>query len=128
MALRDALIKGGGGSFRRFAPLALALGAGVAMTACVEIQQAADRTGRTAAKSAVTEAIYTRFPQVPKELVVPFTDCIVDNATGAEIAALAQDAVIGVDAETAATVRTILSKPATARCLTAVPLAPGLTL
>ncbi len=110
------------------ARLALGLCAGLMLSACVEIQQAADRTGRTAAKSAVTEAIYTRFPQVPKELVAPFTDCIVDNATGPEIAALAQDAIVGVDGESAEMIRTILSRPATARCLTAVPLKPGQTI
>ncbi|MGB7241353.1 MAG: hypothetical protein WBC93_04600 [Sulfitobacter sp.] len=104
------------------------LGLILTLTACVEVQQAADTAGRNTAKRAVTEALFVRFPQVPKELTSVFTDCIIDNATGAEIAALAQDAVVGVDDETVTTIKTVLARPQTARCLTtAAPAAAALS-
>ena len=88
-------------------------------TGCVQVQDSTDKTARSTATKAVTEAIYTRFPQVPKALIEPFTTCIIDGATGSEINSLAQDAVFGVHEGTATVVRTILARPATKQCLTA---------
>ena len=103
----------------------LALG----LSACVEVQSAVDQTARTPARRAVTEAIFTRFPQVPKPLIEPFVNCIMDNATSAEINTFAGDALTGVDAETGDLIRQILSRPATAQCLNAsVPQGAGVIL
>lgn len=89
----------------------------VGLSACTEASQRVDAIGREGAKGVVTETIATRFPQVPKQLITPFTDCIIDNSDAAEIRVFAKSAVIGVDDTTVATVRTVLARPETVRCL-----------
>ena len=93
--------------------LAMAMG----LSACNEASQRVDAIAREGAKGVVTETIATRFPQVPKQLITPFTDCIIDNSDANEIRVFAKSAVIGVDDTTVATVRTVLARPETARCL-----------
>ena len=87
--------------------------------ACADVMQASDQAARNTSKTAVNEAMLTRFPQVPKELVVPFTDCVVENALPAEINELTQDAVVGVDDQTAEIIRGVLARPQTQQCLSA---------
>ncbi len=89
----------------------------VALSACTEASERVDAIAREGAKGVVTETIATRFPQVPKQLITPFTDCIIDNADALEIRVFAKSAVIGVDDTTVATVRTVLERPETVRCL-----------
>ena len=89
----------------------------VLLSACAQIQSATDKAGRDAAKTVMPEALAVYFPQVPKELFVPFTDCVVDNAEASEVQALASDAVVGVDTGTADTIRAILARPSTQDCL-----------
>ena len=93
---------------------------------CATVEQAVDNTARQGAKGVVTETLATRFPQVPKELITPFTDCIIDNASSGEIGTFAKAAVVGVDDETVATVRTVLSRPETVGCLQSKAVATGL--
>ena len=92
-------------------PLCLALGA------CTTIQETADQAGRDAAKTIMPETLAVFFPDVPKAFYTPFTNCVVDNADKSEVQSLAGDAVVGVDADTAAVVRTILERPETQQCL-----------
>ena len=87
------------------------------VTACAETTQAVDNVARRGAKAAVTETLATRFPAVPKELITPFTDCIIDNASAREIGEFAKDAVIGVSETTATLVRTVLERPETQQCI-----------
>lgn len=89
----------------------------LALTACAEIESAADRTGRQAATSAVTEVIAINFPQVPKPLIEAFTGCVIDNAEAVEVRELAKASVVGVDDTTVAVVRNALSRPSTQNCL-----------
>ncbi|WP_372988533.1 hypothetical protein [Sulfitobacter sp.] len=89
----------------------------LALTACDQASQRVDTMAREGAKGVVSQTIATRFPQVPKQLITPFTDCIIDNSDAAEIRIFAKSAVIGVDDTTVATVRTVLSRPETVRCL-----------
>lgn len=89
------------------------------LSACSGIQQATDKAGRDAAKTVLPEALAVYFPQVPKQLFEPFTDCVVDNANASEVQALAADAVVGVDQGTADTVRAVLARPETQSCLSA---------
>lgn len=89
------------------------------LPACAQVYEATDRAARETSKSAVNEVILTRFPQVPKALVEPFTDCVVDNASASEINELTRFAVIGSDAQTADIVRGVLSRPETQQCLSA---------
>lgn len=89
----------------------------LAVAGCNEITQAVDNTARQGAKSVVTETLATRFPQVPKELITPFTDCVIDNSSAKEIRNFASAAVVGVDESTVETVRTVLARPETVTCL-----------
>ena len=53
----------------------------LALSACADVQNAADRTGRKAATSAVTETIAIHFPQVPKPLIDKyFTEATPDGS------------------------------------------------
>lgn len=94
-------------------PLLLILGG------CASVQQATDTAGRNAAKTIIPEALAVHFPQVPKSLFQPFTDCIVDNADASEVQSLASDAITGVDQGTANTIRAVLTRSSTQQCLAA---------
>ncbi|WP_299726323.1 hypothetical protein [uncultured Tateyamaria sp.] len=95
----------------------LALCALMAVTACDDATQAVDEAARRSAKLAVSEIVATRFPVVPKALITPFTDCVIDNSSAREIGTFARDAVIGVSDTTAALVRTVLERPETQQCV-----------
>ena len=84
----------------------------LAASACAQATQQVDSIAREGTKGVITETLATRFPQVPKQLITPFTDCIVDNADAAHVR------VFGVDDTTVATVRAVLSRPETVQCLT----------
>lgn len=98
----------------------------VFVTACAPVQQAVDNTARQGAKSVVTETLATRFPQVPKQLITPFTDCIIDNSTAVEIREYAKAAIVGVDDTTAETIRGVLARPETVQCLQKSALSLGI--
>ncbi|WGH80072.1 hypothetical protein [Jannaschia ovalis] len=71
---------------------------------------------RSAAKSVVNPIVAERFPGVPLE---PATDCIIDNATGSEIATLAASAATRDDATASRLVLDIAGRPETIRCIAA---------
>lgn len=96
--------------------------------ACTQVQTATDKAGRDAAKTIMPEALAVYFPQVPKELFTPFTNCVVDNANAKEVQALASDAIVGVDDGTADTIRAVLARPAAQECLRQAAPAAALTL
>ncbi|MFK7875982.1 MAG: hypothetical protein AB8B71_09420 [Paracoccaceae bacterium] len=85
---------------------------------CAEATQSVDDVARTAAKSAVDEALVTRFPSVPKQSVTPFTDCVIDNATAREIGQFAKDAVLGTSEITVSLIQGILGRSETQTCVT----------
>jgi hypothetical protein len=86
------------------------------LAACTEVQQAADSTARKGAIGVVTEVLATRFPQVPKELIEPFADCLITNSSAEEVQEYVKAAVRGVDEGTVAAVRTALGRPETRNC------------
>lgn len=90
----------------------------VALAGCETATKAVDDVARKSAKAAVSEALATRFPAVPQKFVTPFSDCVIDNATGREIAEFAKDAVVGVDETTVVLVRAVLERPETVQCIT----------
>ena len=106
---------------------AIFLTALIGLGACTQVQTAVDNTARQGAKGVVAETLATRFPQVPQQLITPFTDCIIDNADALEIREFARAAVVGVTDATAETARTVLSRVETQQCLTSAALARGLT-
>lgn len=69
---------------------------------------------RAAARSVVDQVVAQRFPGVPLK---PTTDCIIDNATGNEIVALATSAAAQDQEAAARTVLEIAQRPATVRCI-----------
>lgn len=73
-----------------------------------------DVLARDAAKGVVNNVVQTRFPGVN---AAPFTDCIIDNATGPEILTIAQAAVVGTTPQTTALVVEIAQRPDTIRCV-----------
>ncbi|MDW3225130.1 MAG: hypothetical protein R8G34_19950 [Paracoccaceae bacterium] len=89
------------------------------VSGCAAIQQTTDQAGRDAAKTVLPEALAVYFPQVPKQLFQPFTNCVVDNAQASEVQSLAADAVTGADENTADTIRSVLTRPETQNCLRA---------
>jgi hypothetical protein len=103
----------------RIAPriAAISLIAGLALSACTETTKAIDDVARRSAKAAVSEALVTRFPTVPKAAVTPFTDCVIDNSDLRELRSFAADAVSGVDEATVALITTVLQRPETQTCI-----------
>ena len=92
----------------------LVLLSGIVLAACSPQQQ--DQIARDAARSAITPVVTDRFPGVPVE---PAIDCIIDNASAAQIRALAADAVLGATQSTVEIVTDIVSRPETLTCLAA---------
>lgn len=107
----------------RFAALILCA---ATLAACTEVTQAVDNTARKGAKGVVTEVLATRFPQVPKKLITPFTDCIIENSDAGEIQEYVKAAVRGVDDGTAETVKAVLARSETQSCLQTKALSSGL--
>ena len=93
-----------------------ALGFVAALVGCTEATKAVDEVARRSAKAAVAETLTTRFPLVPKAVVTPLTDCIIDNASGIEIRQFAKAAVVGANDTTVALISDILGRPATQKC------------
>ena len=82
------------------------------LAGCVATQ---DELAREAARQAVAQAVSARFPGVP---VTPLTDCIIDNATGAEIIRVATGSRDGrPSAETVRAVADVIGRPDTIACL-----------
>lgn len=92
-----------------FALAALAL---TGLAACDMVQIAAVDTGRDAAKAVVGPIVAET---VPGAAGVVLTDCIVDNATGEELLAIA---AAGATPENIALVSDILARPETVACAT----------
>jgi len=94
-------------------PFALVL----SLSACSETNGVADTLARQAAKTAVSTALSTRFPNVPARLVTPFSDCIIENASAAEIVGLSGAAVAGLDDEAARLTGEGLGRAPTQTCV-----------
>lgn len=76
--------------------------------------QVQDAFAREAARSVVTRVVVERFPGLPVE---PAIDCVIDNASAAQIRALAADAALGPTPATIEVVGQIVTKPETINCL-----------
>ena len=73
-----------------------------------------EQATRAAAKQVVNEVVAEQAPGVN---AAPITDCIIDNASGSEIRALAGDAVTGVTPQTVSLVLQIAARPGSVSCL-----------
>ena len=94
---------------------ALALiGVMVLTSGCLQdLGPAGDVLARDAAKGVVNTYVSARFPGVN---AAPFTDCIIENASGAEIVQIAQAAVVGTTPATTELLGEIAGRPDTIRC------------
>jgi hypothetical protein len=100
---------------RRVPILALGLVGVMAMGACVPIMQdTADQIARQQARAVVNTEVQRRFPGVDAR---PVTDCVIENASAEEIAALAGSAVLGQSSSATALVATIMQRPQTINCM-----------
>lgn len=78
-----------------------------------DLGPAGDMLARDAAKNVVNATVQARFPGVDAR---PLTDCIIDNASSAEIGQIAQSAVVGTGADTTDLIVRIAERPETVRC------------
>ncbi len=74
-----------------------------------------DEAARAAARAVVTPIVAQ---QVPGPLGVAMADCIINNASAAELLTLARSATTGVNADTVTLTSQILARPATVTCAT----------
>lgn len=84
----------------------------------------ADQLARDKAKDAVNPVIAKNFPGVPLE---PATDCVIDNASAAEIIQLARAGTTGLQPKDTQLVIEIATRPETIECLLKDGLTPFLT-
>lgn len=78
--------------------------------------QAQDALARDAARAAITPVLTERFPGVPLE---PALDCVIENASAAQIRTLALDGLTGPTESTVEIVGNIVRRPETLTCLAA---------
>lgn len=93
-----------------------------AFAACDDPTGQGDAFAREAAKGVVTNVLSARYPGVD---VAPVTDCVIDNATPAEVLQIAQAAVVGSTAQTTQLVIGIAQRPATVSCIAEKTLTAG---
>ena len=86
----------------------------VFLAGCLQdIGPAGDMLARDVAKGVVNSVVQSRLPGVN---AAPVTDCIIDNASGAEILTIAEAAVVGTTQATNDLVVKIAQRPDTVRC------------
>jgi hypothetical protein len=86
-----------------------------ALAAC-DPNQVADQAGRRIASSVVLPVVQN---DMPTPVARKATDCIVTNATAAEVQALARDVAVVAGSSTKATIRGIALRPEAAACFAA---------
>ena len=92
--------------------MGLMLGAVMLVSAC-DPAQVADQAGRRIAASVVLPVVQI---DLPTPLAQAATTCIVQNATAAEVQALARDVAVVAGSSTKATIRGIALRPEAAAC------------
>ncbi|MDP2740687.1 MAG: hypothetical protein Q8O82_18730 [Pseudorhodobacter sp.] len=95
----------------------------VALTACSPTD-VVDKMGRRAAETVVLPVVSRNLPGPAAQAA---TRCVIDNATAAEVQALARDIAVEAGTLTVQTVATIAARAETLACLAAAGL-PPLTL
>ena len=87
---------------------------GLPLMGCAVANDAADMIARDRAKTVVNQIVAERLPGVN---AAPVTDCIIDNASAAEITSVARASVIGVTENTVNTVVDVAQRPDTVSCI-----------
>ncbi|MFE3838446.1 hypothetical protein [Pseudogemmobacter sonorensis] len=78
-----------------------------------------DAATRELARSAVNSEMSRRLPGVN---VQPYTDCVIDNSTTAELVSLARAGASSDLSQVAGTVGTVVQRPETSQCLSTAAL------
>lgn len=86
-----------------------------ALAACSPTE-VADKVGRRAAETVVLPVVSESMPSGPAATV---TRCVVENATAAEVQALARDVGVTAGTTTRATILAIATRPETVACVRA---------
>ncbi|PUB16386.1 succinate dehydrogenase [Yoonia sediminilitoris] len=94
----------------------------LALAACADGAGQADQIARQTAKGVVNNVLSAQYPGVD---VSPVTDCVIDNATGAEVLQIAQAAVVGSTTQTTQLVLGIAQRPESVRCIAEKTLTAG---
>lgn len=93
------------------AALILSLGL---LAACMTPQDMVDREVRQTAEQVINEVVSDQFPGVDAS---PVSNCVVNNASTAEILTVAKAAVTGIDAETVDIVLDVIKRRGTLDCI-----------
>ncbi|MDT8853998.1 hypothetical protein RNZ50_02920 [Paracoccaceae bacterium Fryx2] len=93
----------------------------VTLLAACDPQAMADDVARRAARTVVLPVVQQYMPGPQAEGV---TTCVIDNASAAEIAALARDVGTRAGTSTVQTVLTVARRPATLQCILGAGLPP----
>lgn len=108
--------------------LAVAIFVTISLSGCVAGEALMQETTRSLARGAVNGAVNQYLPGVN---AAPYTDCVINNATTAELVQLAQVAAAGTQGASQVAsgawplVQTVVARPATQQCLlTAVTNSP----
>lgn len=94
----------------------------LALAACSP-SDVADQIGRRAASSVVMPVVSNSMPAGPAQIA---TNCIVENASAAEVQALARDVAAVAGSSTKATIRAIALRPEAQNCFAANSIPPVL--
>lgn len=84
------------------------------LSGCLASENLVEATAQTAAKSVIKTVIASKLPGVNADVAV---DCVVENASTAQLVDIAKAAVTGVDASTISTVTSIATQPETLSCI-----------
>ena len=98
---------------KRFRAGAVLLAA-TALSACAVGNSILEDTTRSTAKTVINSVVESRLPGVN---AAPYTDCIIDNATGEEVIDLAQTALTQNTNAAADQVFKIAKRPDTSNCI-----------
>jgi len=94
----------------------------LALSGCLDASDSVDQVARSGAKSVVNGIVAQRFPGVDASVA---TDCIIDNASAAEILQIGQAAIVGTTSQTTSLVLSIAQRPATVECIAGETLGVG---
>jgi len=96
----------------------------LSLLAACSAQEMGDNISRQAARSVVMPIVQQRLPGPQSEAV---TNCVLNNATGAELRTLALDIGTRAGTRTVGIVADVLRRPATVQCVMGAGI-PGLSL
>lgn len=99
---------------------AISTAAALILSGCLSTESIVQETARDVAKRSVNGVISQKFPGAN---VSAYTDCVIDNASTAEIAGIAKNSIAGAEDAVVSQVSEIASRQPTTICITQSALA-----